>query len=52
MEIEIDDVPWKDELVTHPPVIENGELVLPNRPGWGTDVNEEALKKYAPEHTP
>ena len=52
MEIEIDDVPWKDDLVTHPPVIENGELVLSDRPGWGTEVNEEALKKYAPEHSP
>jgi L-alanine-DL-glutamate epimerase-like enolase superfamily enzyme len=48
MEIEVDDVPWKHELVTHAPVIENGELVLPNRPGWGTDVNEEAVKEHAP----
>jgi hypothetical protein len=48
MEIEIDDVPWKDELVTHVPVIENGELVLSNRPGWGTEVNEAAVRKYAP----
>jgi galactonate dehydratase len=50
MEIEVDDVPWKDELVTHAPVIEKGELVLPNRPGWGTEVNEEAVKKYKPAH--
>jgi galactonate dehydratase len=48
MEIEIDDVPWKDELVTNVPVIEDGKLVLSNKPGWGTEVNEEALKKYAP----
>src|SRR6516164_4093787 len=34
MEIDIDDVPWKDDLVTHPPVIQNGELIVPNRPGW------------------
>jgi L-alanine-DL-glutamate epimerase-like enolase superfamily enzyme len=27
MEIDIDDVPWKDDLVTEPPRIENG-------PGW------------------
>ena len=50
MEIEIDDVPWKDELVTHVPVIENGELVLSDRPGWGTEVNEEAIKKFPPVH--
>ena len=48
MEIEIDDVPWKDELVTHVPMIENGELVLSDRPGWGTEVNEKAVQKYAP----
>jgi L-alanine-DL-glutamate epimerase-like enolase superfamily enzyme len=48
MEIEVDDVPWKDELVTHVPVIENGELVLSERPGWGTEVNEKAAQKYAP----
>ncbi|MBV9833355.1 MAG: mandelate racemase/muconate lactonizing enzyme family protein [Alphaproteobacteria bacterium] len=46
MEIDIDDVPWKDDLVTHPPVIENGELVVPTRPGWGADINEEALRAH------
>ncbi len=46
MEIEVDDVPWKDELVTVAPKIENGELIVPTTPGWGADVNEEALKKY------
>jgi L-alanine-DL-glutamate epimerase-like enolase superfamily enzyme len=51
MEIEVDDVPWKDELVTHVPVIENGELVLSDRPGWGTEVNEKAVQKYAPANT-
>ena len=49
MEIEIDDVPWKDELVTHVPVIENGALVLSDRPGWGTEVNEDAIRAYAPK---
>jgi galactonate dehydratase len=46
MEIEVDDVPWKDDLVTAPPVIENGELLVPTGPGWGADVNEEALKAH------
>jgi galactonate dehydratase len=49
MEIEGDDVPWKDELVTNPPVIEDGELVLPTAPGWGADVNEEAVRAYPPK---
>jgi galactonate dehydratase len=34
MEIEIDDVPWKDDLVTEPPHIENGHLIMPTKPGW------------------
>jgi len=49
MEIDIDDVPWKDDLVTHPPKIENGELIVPTRPGWGADVNEEAVKAHPPK---
>jgi galactonate dehydratase len=46
MEIEVDDVPWKSDLVTKAPVIENGELIVPAGPGWGADINEEALKAY------
>ncbi len=46
MEIDIDDVPWKDELVTHPPRIENGELILSERPGWGTDIDEKVVAAH------
>jgi L-alanine-DL-glutamate epimerase-like enolase superfamily enzyme len=49
MEIEVDDVPWKDELVTVAPKIENGELLLPVGPGWGTEVNEEAVRAHPPK---
>ena len=49
MEIDIDDVPWKDDLVTKPPKIENGELIVPTGPGWGADVNEEAVKAHPPK---
>lgn len=48
MEIEVDDVAWKDDLVTHPPEIKNGEYVVSDRPGWGTDVNEEAVLAHPP----
>ncbi|MDH7796769.1 MULTISPECIES: mandelate racemase/muconate lactonizing enzyme family protein [unclassified Beijerinckia] len=44
MELEVDDVPWRDEFVTVPPTLDNGEFVLPTGPGWGTEVNEEALR--------
>ena len=40
-EIDIDDVPWKDDLLTEPLQIENGEVLVPDRPGWGGDLNEE-----------
>jgi L-alanine-DL-glutamate epimerase-like enolase superfamily enzyme len=49
MEIDIDDVPWKDELVTNPPRIENGELILPTAPGWGADVDEAVVRKHPPK---
>jgi galactonate dehydratase len=48
MEIDIDDVPWKDDLVTNPPIIEKGELVVPTAPGWGAEVNEEAVRAHPP----
>lgn len=47
MEIEVDDVPWKAELLTAAPTFENGFFHVPLLPGWGADVNEEALRKYA-----
>ena len=48
MEIDIDDVTWKDDIVTVPPVIENGDLVLPTGPGWGADINEEFVRAHPP----
>ncbi|MGI9424138.1 MAG: mandelate racemase/muconate lactonizing enzyme family protein [Hyphomicrobiaceae bacterium] len=48
MEIDIDDVPWKDDLVTEPPRLENGHLILPTAPGWGADVNEDAVRRHPP----
>ncbi|MCX7685518.1 MAG: mandelate racemase/muconate lactonizing enzyme family protein [Acetobacteraceae bacterium] len=48
MEIEVDDVPWKDELVTSAPAIENGDLLVPTGPGWGAEVNEEAVRAHPP----
>jgi galactonate dehydratase len=46
MEIDVDDVPWKDALVDAPPVIERGEAVLPTRPGWGADLVEAVARKH------
>ena len=49
MEIDPDAVPWQDDLVTVKPQIENGYLLLPTGPGWGTDVNEEAVLAHPPK---
>jgi L-alanine-DL-glutamate epimerase-like enolase superfamily enzyme len=46
MEFDIDEVPWKRKLLTNPYGIENGELILPSGPGWGTDVNEAELRAH------
>ena len=47
MEIDIDDVPWKDDLVTEQPKIVDGYMTIPNSPGWGADLIEEELIKHA-----
>jgi L-alanine-DL-glutamate epimerase-like enolase superfamily enzyme len=46
MEIEVDDVPWKDDIVTDPPQIIDGHMVVPAGPGWGTDLNEEEIARH------
>ena len=48
MEIDIDDVPWKDDLVTKKPTIQNGCLKIPDGIGWGTELNEEAISAHPP----
>ncbi len=46
MEIDIDDVPWKDDLVTNQPEIVDGHMTVPTAPGWGTDLNEEVARAH------
>lgn len=49
METDIDAVPWRDELVDTPPVIDNGDFLLPTKPGWGVEVNEAAVRARPPK---
>lgn len=46
MEVDIDDVPWKDDLTTNVPEFVDGDMKIPIGPGWGTDLNEEAVKAH------
>ncbi len=48
MEIDPDTVPWYDDLVTVKPEIKDGYLLLPTRPGWGTEVDEAAVRAHPP----
>jgi galactonate dehydratase len=48
MEIDIDRLPWDDELFTTAPQFESGHLVVPDAPGWGTEPNEESIRAHPP----
>lgn len=51
METDIDRLPWEAELFTHQPEFQNGHLIVPDRPGWGTDPIESALRARPPKGT-
>ena len=38
------EAPWTRDFLHQPLLIENGELVLPSAPGWGSEINEEAVR--------
>ncbi len=45
MEIDIDRLAWDDEIFTSEPPIENGYMIVPDTPGWGTEPNEDAVRE-------
>jgi L-alanine-DL-glutamate epimerase-like enolase superfamily enzyme len=47
LEMDVDAVPWRDEFVTNPPRVIDGCLMLPDAPGWGTEVSEAAVRAHA-----
>ena len=49
MEIDIDRIPADTEIFTCPPKIEDGHLVVPDSPGWGTEPDELALRARPPK---
>lgn len=46
MEVDVDDVPWRDELFTNVPAVRDGVLTVSKQPGWGADVVEEVLREH------
>ncbi|HJZ17404.1 MAG TPA: enolase C-terminal domain-like protein, partial [Stellaceae bacterium] len=48
MEVDIDRLPWDKEVFTKAPQFEDGHLVVPNEPGWGTEPNEDGIRAHPP----
>ena len=46
LEVDIDDVPWKDQVTTEIPEIHDGQLAIPTGLGWGVNVNEDILLEH------
>jgi len=46
LEFDVDDVPWRDELVTAVPEIADGEVAVPSGAGWGVEVREDVLREH------
>ncbi|MBK0114069.1 MULTISPECIES: mandelate racemase/muconate lactonizing enzyme family protein [unclassified Delftia] len=51
MEVDVDRLAWEGELYTHQPEFRDGKLVVPDRPGWGCDPIESALRARPPKGT-
>jgi galactonate dehydratase len=46
LEVDVDDVPWRETLTTAVPEIQDGVLTIPSGPGWGADVDEDVLREH------
>jgi galactonate dehydratase len=46
MEMDVDQAPWVDDLVTVKPEVRDGYVHLPSGVGWGTEVNEAAVQAH------
>ena len=44
----VNDVPQRFEVMTGQPVIEDGHILVPDRPGLGVDLDEHAVERYPP----
>jgi galactonate dehydratase len=40
------DWPGRNEVISAPPVLEKGHLLVPTTPGLGVEINEEAVARY------
>ena len=49
LEYHPDDQSPRKDLIKDPILVKNGYLEIPNKPGWGYEVNEEAFRRYPPK---
>ena len=40
------DVPWRSDICDEDLTVENGCVVIPERPGLGIELNEKEMEKY------
>jgi galactonate dehydratase len=45
LELDVDDVPWREELTKAPEIVA-GAVKVPTGPGWGADVDEDVLDAH------
>ncbi len=48
METDVDRIPWESELFDIEPVVVDGRIALPQRPGWGIEPIEDAIRQHPP----
>ncbi len=46
LEIDMDDVPWKWDLIDQKLDIVDGELLVPDRPGLGANIVEDVVAQH------
>lgn len=46
LEVDVDDVPWRETLTSAVPEIVDGELLVPGGPGWGCEIDEDVLAEH------
>ena len=52
MEVDIDRLPWDDDIFTVAPTFSDGHLILPDTPGWGTEPDEAVMAAHPPKEGP
>ena len=47
LELQYGEVPWRGELLSPPERFVNGQIAVPNRPGFGITLNDAAIRRRA-----